>query len=146
MSGIPALPSFNLWKLGAGAALVVALIISAVTIKLTIENRQLGRQSADLSKQINDPETGYIARLRTSENNVILLKGAIVRQNAAYAKLSKESTAELNRLRAELAKAEREAADLRKRAAALMSRPIKGNTLEERVLDVDNKVLEDLKK
>lgn len=146
MTGIPALPSFSPWKIGAGVAIAIALFLSAFIIKLTLDNRRLSNESSKLSKQINDPDTGYIARLRTSENNVLVLKAAVVRQNEAYDKLSKESKAQLEALRARLIKAEREASDLRKRAAAIASHKIDGVTLEERVLDVDKQIMEDLKK
>lgn len=146
MTGIPSIPSFSPWKIGAGIAIVIAVVLSGFILKLTLDNRRLSSESAKLSKQINDPDTGYIARLRTSENNVLVLKGAVVRQNQAYDKLSKDSKAQLEALRARLIKAEREAADLRKRAGAIASHKIEGVTLEERVLDVDKQIMEDLKK
>lgn len=147
MSGIPKFAAgFSLWKGGAVLAAIISVVLAGFLAKTTYDKNQIEDQRAKLEQKITDPVTGYIARLRTSENNVITLKAAVERQNTIYRQQSEASAKELNRLRAELRVAQAERVALQARVNGLLRKPIVGNTLEERVLDVDKQILEDLKK
>ena len=143
---IPKLGASLLWKGGAILAIIATLVISGFLVKSTIENRQITKDKAALYKQINDPVTGYVARLTTARNNVVVLEGAIKRQNAEYTRQSNAAKAEMERLRKELRVAQAQRVVYEKRAKDLLAAQIKGTTLEERVNDVDRMILEDLRK
>lgn len=147
MSGVPKLVAgFSLWKGGAILAAIITVVLAGFLAKTTYDKNKIEEQRVELQKRIEDPVTGYIARLRTSENNVVTLKAAIIKQNTVYREQSVAAGKELNRLRGELKLAQAERASLQARVNGLLGKPIKGNTLEERVTDVDKQVLEDLKK
>lgn len=146
MFTMPALGAKLLWKIGAGFAVVATIVLAFFLVKAQLENRSLGKERDKLTKSINDPVTGYIARLTTAQNNVVILESAIKRQNSEFTRQSNAAKAEMERLRTQLRAAQAESAALQRRVNKIMGTPIAGQTLEQRVQSVDKMVLEDLKK
>lgn len=146
MIALPALGAKLLWKVGAGFAVVATLVLGFFLIKAQIEHKQLVNDKAALTKSINDPVTGYIARLTTANNNVIILKAAVAKQNSEFTRQSNEGKAQMDRLRGQLKIAQAERAVLQRRVEQMLGKPIDGKTPAERLKSVDDMVLEDLKK
>lgn len=142
-----ALPSFltgSLWKAGAIGAVLVSLVIGFFLISTTMENRQIGKERDKLALSINDPKTGYIARLTQARANVAELENAIVVQNTTFKKQSEEARLSMEKLKKELAAAQRRSLEAERRLAVFMSTKPQGATLEDRVNDIDRRILKDL--
>jgi hypothetical protein len=147
MTGIPSLPTgLNMWKIGAIIAAIITLIIGGLAVKTQIENRQLDKQRVELQKSINDPVTGYVARLTTAQNSVITLKAAVQKQNTEFIRQSNAAKAELARLKRELSVAQAQTKVYQRRVNELLNKPIEGRTPQERYDSVDKLILEDLAK
>lgn len=146
MFGVPIPGGAMLWKIATGGAAILALVLGFFLLTTTLENRSLTKQRDKLSLSITDPNTGYIARLTQSRTNVVTLEGAIKTQNEAYEKQSKAAQAELARLKKELSAAQAETRASERRLSQFLATKPKGNTLAERVTDIDNRVLKDLHK
>lgn len=147
MTGIPKVAAgFGLWKIGAIVAIIISLAIGAFAVKTQIESNQVAKQRDQLQRSISDPVTGYIARLTTAQNNVVVLEKAVERQNTELRRQSAESKAQLDRLRIELRVAQAQTRVYQGRVKELMAKPIKGNTPAERYDDVDKMIMEDLRK
>jgi len=135
-----ALPSFltgNLWKLATGGAAIVGLVLSALLMSSYFENRDLMKQRTALQTSINDPVTGYVARLAQANTNVATLKHEVEVQNDAYDRLSAESKALLASKQAELAKAQAQTKAMQLRLNGFLATKPQGATLEDRVRDID---------
>jgi hypothetical protein len=143
---LPSLGSGLLFKIGLGVAAVASLVMAYFLFTMSIENENLVKERDRLSLSITDPNTGYIARLTQSRTNVVYLEQAIKTQNEAFKRQSDASKAELERLKKELAAAQARTRAQEKRLAAFMATKPQGVTLEERVTDIDNRILEDLKR
>ena len=127
-----------------GGAVVLAAALTFNVVQL-IENRSLSHDKTELTARIDDPSTGYVVRLSQARTNVEQCKAAVDTQNVKTRDLSKASSATVaavqrqydvehaGRLRAESA------------AAVILARQPRGNTLAERVSDVDAQILGDLK-
>lgn len=135
-----------LWKIGAGSATVLALVLGFFLITTTMESHRIAGERDKLTASINDPNTGYIARLTQERTNVITLKSAIETQNSAYQKQSDSDKAKLAALTKQLAAAQARTADAEKRLKVFMATKPQGATLTDRVTDVDNRILKDLQK
>ena len=148
MSGftLPSLASGLMWKIGTGLAAVVALILGFFLVTASIENHNLTKERDKLSKSITDPNTGYIARLTQSRTNVVTLEAAVKAQNESYKKQSEAASAEMARLKKELAAAQAQTREYERRLNAFMATKPQGDTLEKRVTDIDNRILKDLRK
>ena len=147
MTGIPkAAAGFGLWKIGAMGAAIIAVILSGFLIKVSYDKSNINKQRLELVKRIEDPVTGYVARLATANNNVIVLKGAVEKQNTELRRQSQAAQEQMDRLKKQLVVAHREKAEYEQHIRVLMSQPIKGNTAAERFNDVDQQILKDLRK
>jgi hypothetical protein len=135
-----------MWKIGAIIAAIVTLIIGGLAVKTQIENRQLDKQRVELQKSINDPVTGYVARLTTAQNSVITLKAAVQKQNTEFTRQSNAAKVELARLKRELSVAQAQTKVYQRRVNELLNKPIEGRTPQERYDSVDKLILEDLAK
>ncbi len=135
-----------IWKGGAIVAMIASVVLLGFLIKLNYDNKSISKERDKLTQAIQDPVTGYIARLNTSRNNVMILTEAVRKQNSEFTRQSKASQAELTRLKAELKIAQAETAVYQRRVQALLGKPIEGKTLVERIEDVDARILKDLKK
>jgi len=137
MIALPAILTGNLWKLATGGAAIVGLVLSALLMTSYFENRDLMCQRTALQTSINDPQTGYVARLAQANTNVATLKHEIEIQNTAYDKLSAESKALLASKQAELAKAQAATRAMQLRLNGFLATKPQGATLEDRVRDID---------
>lgn len=137
------------WKLATIGAGVLAAILGFFLFTSTLENRSLTKQKLELVDRIENPHTGYVARLAQANANVVELRTAIQRQNTIIRERENEARqaqAQLEQLRTRLAAAQRETAQMQERLRRFMATPPRGNTLEERVRDVDNRIMEDLRR
>jgi hypothetical protein len=147
MTGLTKLATgFSIWKMGAIGAAIIAVILTGFLVKTTYDKNNINKQRLELVKRIEDPVTGYVARLATANNNVIVLKGAVEKQNIEFRRQSQAAAAEMARLKSQLVVAHREKAAYEQRVRVLMNQPIKGNTSAERFNDVDQQILKDLQK
>lgn len=133
----------QLWKLATGAAAVALLVLGFMLTTSYLQNRDLSKQRDVLSARINDPATGYIAKLAQARTNVETLKVEVERQNAAYDKLSVESQAALKAAQARLAAAQAETRALERKVAGFLATAPKGATLDERVRDIDERAMKE---
>jgi hypothetical protein len=124
----------NPWKYGTIGFGVLSLLLVG---KVVVQNHTIG--------DLRDEITVCAANLTTSQDNEKRLEGAISDQNAAIKSLSDESASRLATANAALIEAKKQTRDAQMRAGVLLKTPIRGSTLEQRVLDVDAKVLEGLK-
>lgn len=131
------------WKLATIVAGVLNLVIGGFLVTSYVENREISNQRDELQRSITDPKTGYVARLTQAQNNVVTLTEKIKRQNTAYRELSAQSAAQLADTKRRLATAQRETARLQARIDVFTKQKIEGDTLEERVLDVDRRAMEE---
>jgi len=122
------------WKVGtfAFAALSLGLMAKVVT---------LNHETNGLLRDLEATKTSLII----AQDNEKRLEGAISDQNIAIATVSAESTKRLAAANAALVEAKKETRIAQRKADLLLHTPIKGDTLEERIRDVDAKVLEGLK-
>jgi len=135
------------WKLATIGAGVVAALLGFFLISAHLENKSLNTQKAELVDRIENPQTGYVARLAQANANVIELRTAIERQNVVIRQRegeAREAQANLESLRAQLREAQARSADLNRRLQRFLATKPQGATLEDRVNDIDRRVLEDL--
>tara|TARA_B100000678_G_scaffold13657_2_gene10749 strand:+ start:9260 stop:9685 length:426 start_codon:yes stop_codon:yes gene_type:complete len=126
------------------SALSVAGIMSVL---LFVQNARLANAKDDYAKlyaDINEPKTGYVARLTTCQASVATLEESIGTQNKAIEDLKRTSDEAIERANAAAKEAALEADAARKRARDMANRPIQGETVLDRVLDVDAAFLEAL--
>lgn len=136
------------WKLATLSAGVIAAIIGFMLFMSHVENKSLVHQRQALINRIEDPKTGYVARLSQANANVETLRAAIVYTNQQMALRQTEATAgkaELNRLRGELFKAQAETRAMQVRLKQFLATKPQGDTLDKRVRDIDNRVLTELR-
>lgn len=125
------------------AATLVAASMSLVFAK--IEVRHLKKVNTRLEQLINDPATGYVAKLAQSHSNAANLEARIEQQNQAFLLMQKQGAEALAATVERLAVSQKATKAAEARAAALLSRAPQGVGLEARVSDVDARVLEALK-
>lgn len=138
------MPTSIIWKIATGLVGFITVVLMGLLVATYFENRELMTQRDQLAVSINDPRTGYVARLAQSRTNVQTLKAEVERQSAAYVKLSAESQARLAAAERRLAIAQRATREMEARLAVFLSQPPQGATLEERVLDIDERILKEL--
>lgn len=145
MTGLPKLAvGGQMWKIFTAGMGVIALILVGLLVKANIENRSITKERDKLERSIADPETGYIVRLKTSRDNVITLEGAVKRQNDAFTAQSQAARKEMERLRGELNRSEAAKNKAVVDSGKFLANKPKGDTLEKRIQDVDQKILKDL--
>lgn len=132
------------WKLAAGAAAVSLITVSGLYVYAQLENRHLSKVNSELTASIDDPTTGFRARLATETANRANLEAAVEVQNEAITKQAAESSARLKDTATKLEAAQRATRRAEAQVAVLLATPPKGNTLAERIADVDARVLETL--
>lgn len=101
--------------IGVCAMLLVALVDRSIRV------HNLRNDVAELTDRIENPETGYIARLATCHANVTTLRGSIDEQNAAIDGLKRESAARTAEAEAELAKARTAISAAERRAGTILA-------------------------
>jgi len=141
---LPSVITSNLWKVATGGAALIGIVLSALLLASYFENRSLMVQTTKLQTSINDPMTGYVARLAQATTNVATLKHEIEVQNKAYDQLSAESKALLAAKQVELAKAQEQTRLMTVRLNGFLATKPQGATLEDRVRDIDNRGMEEM--
>lgn len=127
-----------LWKVGAFAGLAGCVVLTGLLIAEKADNGRLTTQVGALTKQINDPETGYVVRLAQCRTNTAQLETALDSQNAAIDAQSKTDQAKLAAAQKALADARETIQWLRNSAAAMLEYKPQGATACERAQDVIN--------
>lgn len=145
LSTVTGFVSGQLWKLTTAAAVVVALGFAGWLVAVKIENGHLTRTNAALSDSINNPATGYIAKLAQAHTNVATLTGALADQNAKLTAKSAKDAAALAAAQKALTNAKASVAALQKRARATLAYKPVGETSCARTADVIKNYLEGLK-
>lgn len=126
--------------------LAVALTVSVGgNIKQAFTARDLRTTVKTLDKQLNDPETGALARLATCRSNNIILSGGIDRQNASIAANAARGAAAIADATRSVADAQIRTAEAQRQAADILTARPTGETVCERLLDTDRRIMESLK-
>lgn len=133
------------WQAGAGVAVVALLTTSGFLIAAKVENNRVTSLNRVLDDRITNPETGYIVLLEREQTNAQTTKRALETQVADLRAAAARDAARLAETERRLSAAQRETAQARRDAARIMATPPQGDTLEQRVLDVDARLLETLK-
>lgn len=122
------------WQIATGVGAAISIGLSLALLMAKIEIRHLTK--------VNN---GLTVDLTHSKANVATLESAIATQNAALEQMGRDAAAAvaLSEARVEAANVARKQAE--HRAAALLADKPRGRTLEERVLDVDARIMEALK-
>lgn len=148
MSGLGKLTSFATgqvaWKLGTIGAGIVALVLSALLLSSYFETRSLTHQRDALAVEINDPQTGFIAKLAQAHTNTAQLQAGFEHQIVVMRAAAADNARVLASTRAALAAATATARANQNRVDTLMAAPPQGNTLQARITDVDNRIMQDL--
>lgn len=122
------------WKIGTFAFAALSLGLMAKVVSLNHETNEM-LQALETTK----------TNLIIAQDNKKRLEGTISDQNVAIAKVSAESERRLAAANAALVAAKKETRIAQRKADLLLHTPIKGDTLEQRILDVDARVLEGMK-
>lgn len=133
----------KLWKFGAIGGALVSLVLGGLLIAAKIEIGVLEDDKKELSDSINNPVTGYAARLQQSNANVAVLKAAVVDQNQKLEALAVQSARDLERTRREIALVKRENRELQGTVDDFLAQPVAGDTLGDRIMDVDRRAIEE---
>lgn len=133
-----------LWKAGAIAGAVLALVLTALLISAQVDNKRLGNRISDLDKSINDPQTGYVVRLAQARTNVVQLQTEVQTIRVRLQEQATINAQQLEATRRRVIAAEAEAATERRRVQEFLRRPPQGNTELERMQDIDRRILEEL--
>lgn len=133
------------WQLGGVTAAIALVVASGFLIAAQVENRRLVEQNRVLDDAITNTTTGYIVRLAQAETNVVTVRTALEKQVADLRATADAAEARLRETEADLAQAQRETREARRAAAEILRDRPQGETLEDRVLDVDQRILESLK-
>lgn len=133
------------WKLIAGGAGLALVGVSLALGSEMIENRHLTKLNTNLGARINDPETGYVRQIAQAQTNAANLQGQIDTQNRAIQTLSDNASTALAESSRKVAAAQVQTRKAEAQVAVLLSRKPQGATLDERIRDVDARVLETLK-
>jgi hypothetical protein len=131
-------------KLAGPIATAGCVVLTIALVFAMIGSKGHERRANRLAAEIDNPATGWRARLSTCQTNAITLNEAIGRQNAAVEALRLAGVARTaaadKAVQAALGATERAIGA----AARISSRPPVGNDTCSRVLDVDRKLVEEL--
>jgi hypothetical protein len=108
---------------------IAAAVVAVLTIGLGVQTVRLGaahREVAKLADRIENPGTGYIAKLSACRGDVDRLTGEIARQNEAVTALKTEGDRRAAKAAAALSEAARGRASAEARAAKLLKNPPSG--------------------
>ena len=138
---LPGLPSP--WKLATGVAGILSLVLISLLMSSYFEKRDLMDQRTELTRRIDDPETGYVAQLAQARTNVETLKVALAGQNKKYQDLSKESQARLAAAEARLTAAQAQTRVMERKLNSFLATKPQGDTLDARIRDIDQRFLQE---
>ncbi|MDR7062002.1 MULTISPECIES: hypothetical protein [unclassified Sphingopyxis] len=132
-------------KLIAGGLAVALTVSVGGNIKQGFTARDLRTTVRTFDKQLNDPKTGYVARLTTCKANNQILSVGIDRQNASIATNAARGAAAVADATRSVADAQVKTAEAQRKATAILNTQPSGDTACAKVLDVDARLLESLK-
>lgn len=121
------------WKIGTFGFGIAAIALGVALFIYKAENKSLRNDNAIIRID-----------LTRAKDNVAVCEAGLADQNSAYEALAKESARRLAEAKKQLETAQKARRSAEARAAVLLSKPINGSTLEQRVLEVDKQVLESL--
>lgn len=122
------------WKIGTYA-------LGASTLALGVACFMLNGQVGSLQDQLTAAQSSLV----TARNNAATLEAALNDQSKDILAWHADSQRRIAAANAALVEAQKRTRVAEQRVAVIQSRPIKGSTLQERVLDVDSMVLESVK-
>lgn len=128
--------------IGLAAALTVSI---GGNVKQAFTARDLRTTVRTLDKQLNDPKTGYVARLTACRATNLTLSSGIDRQNASIAANAARGAAAVADATRSVAAAQVKTAEAQRAASEILNVRPSGETACERVLDIDGRLLESLK-
>lgn len=141
---IPFLRTFA-WQIGAVAAGAALIVSSGFLVAAQVENRRITELNRVLDERITHPTTGYVVRLAQAQTNAETVKAALEKQVADLKLAAAQDAAKLAETERKLAAAQRDTEAARRQVAEFLSLPPQGDTLEQRIQDVDARFLEMLK-
>ena len=133
---------FGLGDKALAVGLGVALALSVGTnVKQHFTITGLKSSNTTLERQINDPDTGYVARLATCKANTQALSGGIDRQNASIAANTARGAAAVADATRSVAAAQIKTAEAQRKASEIVgNQPSKG-TVCDRLLILDKRLM-----
>lgn len=126
---------------GLAAALVISV---GGNVKQAFTARDLRTTVRTLDKQLNDPKTGYVARLTSCRASNLALSGGIDRQNASIANNAARGAAAIADATRSVADAQVKTAEAQRAATAILNARPSGDTACDRVFDIDGRLMETL--
>lgn len=133
------------WKAATLGAAIVALGLGGMLVSEKLKSNHLATENKKLVERIDDPLTGYVVRLAQAHTNVETLKAELDRQNAAIQQQADADAAKLRDTESRLSEALKDRAKIQQQVNRMLATAPQGSTLQERVLDVDARLLENLK-
>ncbi|OGT54671.1 MAG: hypothetical protein A3E01_09985 [Gammaproteobacteria bacterium RIFCSPHIGHO2_12_FULL_63_22] len=109
--------------LTTAATVALGLALAFVWIRDRVVIGRLERQVTELHQQIDDPATGWRARLSTCQTNGVTLTEAIGRQNTAVEEMQRNADAIAASARAAVAAVRAEGTKAASAATNILSRP-----------------------
>lgn len=116
------------------AALGLAVALGVTTLQKAGLERDVAKHEATIARVSAD--------LRTCRGNTATLEKAIAERNAEIQRISEAGAAQLAKAEAEIATARQETARLNTRINRLLTTPVTGSTVCERVEQVDRSIIE----
>jgi len=141
---IAAILAFMGTRLGGGIAAAIAAVL---VLGLGVQTARLAGAHGDVAKltdRIENPRTGYIAKLSTCQGNVAGLESAVKAQNNAVAAMGAESARKMDAASIAVTAAIQGRASAEGRAAKLLRAPPAGIDACARMQAADSAVLETL--
>ena len=132
------------WKIAAAGLLVLVISLGVQLARVAGDRAKIEKQRAALELSIEDPATGYRARLRTCTDNTVTLTEAITAQGEKVKALGEESRAKTAEAQKAIDAAERGRAAADAKVKSLM-RPLVATETCQRVNEADARLLETLK-
>lgn len=129
------------WKLATGGIAALTLVLSGLLVSTYFENRNLIAQSKALSREINDPKTGYVVRLAQQSTNVETLKAELNSQRESFQIKEAERNAVLAETTRKLEAAQANTRKMQVQLDRFMSTKPQGATLEDRIRDIDERAM-----
>lgn len=131
-------------KIGAAGALALALTLGVALTFQYLEKRSIEKKRDQLEQEINDPVTGYKVRLAIAVNNARTLQSAVNQQNDAVDRMRSAHGQQMDEARAALLRARTDVRDAEARAVRIQTIPLEGQTVCERVHELDQAFLQEL--
>lgn len=135
-AGARAFLGAQLWKLTTAAGVIGCVVLTGYLIAARVENGHLTADNEALTASINDPATGYAARIAQCRVNTLTYEDAVKQQNVAVdAQAARDKTA-LDAAEAALTASRDRVAKLQAQAAVTLAYKPSGANACERSQDV----------